>query len=200
MKLLFLALLLINIGVFGSQWVYSPKREGPVSPPPMEGNLRLVNAPMPTTEDGRCYVLGPLTDSAIGETHRQILSSRGYEVTVLTQGRHEPLGYWVYLPAAPTLEAAYTTGRRLAQAGVGDYAVVVGRERANAISLGLYAERAAAERRLAELTGLGFSPALERRYSPQAGVMLQVRIEDGSPPDIGTEHRWLASDCQALHY
>jgi hypothetical protein len=107
------------------------------------------------------------------------------------------LGYWVYLPPAASLEDAQEVGRRLAGKGVTDYVFVVGIEKANAISLGLYPDQETAQLRVAHLQTLGFEPKLERRYSRTAAVTIILQTEAEEPPPVSLTERWQSIVCKA---
>ena len=72
-------------------------------------------------------------------------------------------GFWVFLAAMKTREDALGVARRLSAKGVRDYYVVTAGEQLNTISLGLFREQANAERRKAEIAGMGFEPQLIQR-------------------------------------
>lgn len=62
----------------------------------------------------------------------------------------------VYLPRLPTLDAAQAMATRIGAAGFSDYLVMRDGDEANAIALGSYGTRDAAQRRVASLHAAGF--------------------------------------------
>lgn len=193
MKLLFAALLVANLIVLIAQVVLRDQGDPVAAAMVAEGNLRLLSE---REAAGGCYQLGPFADEVAALRQRRALQEQGYAVALIEHEALEPLGYWVYVPPAASLEAAQVTARRLAGRGIADYVFVVGAEKANAISLGLYSEQAEAETRVAQLQALGFSVQMERRFSRQLRPMLQLRLEEGDPPTAGGL-RWQPADCQA---
>ena len=96
----------------------------------------------------------------------------GLEAAVARAQAQQVTGYWVYLPPFPDRDAAREAVRRLAEAGVRDVQVLGGR-RANAVSLGLFRNRALAERRREQAAALGYEPVIE----PRARVVERWRVE-----------------------
>jgi len=71
-------------------------------------------------------------------------------------------GWRVYLPPQPSLAAADTMAGRIAEAGFSDYLVMREGAEANAIALGRYSTREAAQRRIAALQAGGFAARCAR--------------------------------------
>jgi hypothetical protein len=72
-------------------------------------------------------------------------------------------GFWVFLPAQGTREAALAAARELSAQGLRDYYVVTAGDQENTISLGLFRDRGNAETRRREVEALGFTPELQER-------------------------------------
>ncbi|HPA00759.1 MAG TPA: SPOR domain-containing protein [Chiayiivirga sp.] len=72
-------------------------------------------------------------------------------------------GYWVYLPAQGSRDAALATARTLSSKGLRDYYVVTAGERENTISLGLFREEGNARQRHEQVRALGFDAQLQPR-------------------------------------
>jgi SPOR domain len=72
-------------------------------------------------------------------------------------------GWWVYLPAFNSRNAALGAARDLSAKGIRDYYVVTAGDQENTISLGLFRDGANAIRRRDELTALGFDAQLDER-------------------------------------
>lgn len=205
MKLLVLILLLANAAMFA--W-YSLDRPAPAldaERPAPAHQLRLLSelqeqpsvAGRAAAKPGarQCYAAGPMRERAAASLE-QSLRAQGLSVHLDRQEQLEPLGYWVYLPPADSLEEAQAMGLRLADKGVTDYVFVVGAEKANAISLGLYPDQPAAEIRAAQLQSLGFEPRMEKRFSRTAMGRLVVVLDQGEPPRSGVPGGWRPVDCQ----
>ena len=200
MKLLFVFLLIANLVAFAAQFALEPAVP-PTASVGQEGNLRLLSERSASAGGANagasCFTLGPFSDLRLARYYEQELRHRGYQASVSEREIQEPLGYWVYLPPAATLQAAQASIKRLTERGITDFALVAGTENANAISLGLYAEQANAQARVRQLEQLGIASSLERRYAPQLRAELWLELARGEPPELGARHRWTVTDCQA---
>lgn len=84
-------------------------------------------------------------------------------LTASESGGAENAKAWVYIPPLTTPVEARNKAQQIAEMGVDDYFVVNdGKRWQNAISLGVYSTREAAERRLAELRAKGVRSAVIR--------------------------------------
>jgi len=110
-------------------------------------------------------------------------SAAGLQAAVAREAERRVTGYWVYLPPFPDREAAREAVRRLAEGGVHDVQVLGGR-RANAVSLGLFRNRALAERRRAQAAALGYEPVIEPRVR-QAADRWWVELRGAAGPLAG---------------
>lgn len=87
----------------------------------------------------------------------------GLAITAIEKGGTEGAKVWVYIPTQDTLDIARSKAQEIIDLGVEDYFVVNnGGKWQNAISLGVYSTREAAERRLAELKEKGVRSAIVR--------------------------------------
>lgn len=139
---------------------------GPVSAP----QQRVVQAPMETplaSAPGQCRVVGPYAERRDARAAAAHIVAQGMAASV-TEASVVERRYWVYLPPFVSRSAAFEGERELRAKGIEDLQVLAGDDKENGISLGLYRERSAAERRLRQLRGLGYAPemtALERSRS-----------------------------------
>lgn len=88
-------------------------------------------------------------------------------------------GYWVYLPAQGTRDAALATARELSGKGLRDYYVVAAGERENTISLGLFRELGNAEQRHAQVRAMGFDAQLQPRSDEIPHYWIDLAVEVG---------------------
>ena len=111
-----------------------------------------------------CFSLGPFFE----EDQIKILESKllkgGFNPTRKSITDNEPKSYWVYIPAASTMEEAKTTSKHLKAANVKDYFIIRTGKNARAISLGLYNGYNRAKLRKSNLTKLGFEAKVKTRY------------------------------------
>ena len=88
-------------------------------------------------------------------------------------------GYWVYLPAQGTRDAALAAARELSGKGLRDYYVVTAGERENTISLGLFRELTNAQQRHAQLRAMGFDAQLQPRSDEIPHYWIDLAVEAG---------------------
>ena len=129
-----------------------------------------VVAPAPSVPVAICHTVGPFTSRADADRATAQLQGWGASVERRTSDVQEQVGYWVYLPAMPAQQARETETQLKAQ-GVTDY--FVGKQ--NYISLGLFSDKAIAERRRVDIEKLGYEPKLEPRFKTRTGYWLDVQ-------------------------
>ncbi len=175
LRVLFLLLLALNIGGIG--WMlFSPSEAAgslPASDPDVPALVLLserdaAGAPLPgqgvaASSTDVCATIGPFPTqsdmrAALVELTPQVRRIQ-YRNAKATQSR----GYWVFLAALQSREEALGVARALSAKGVRDYYVVTAGDQQNTVSLGLFREQANAERRRAEIAGMGFRPELIQR-------------------------------------
>lgn len=210
-RILFLLLLAANIGMAAWLWLAPPvatplpavdpgvaplvllSEKEPVAPEALAAEM----AAAPEAADGadqRCVSLGPFpTQSDLRRAMAALtpaVERIQFRETLLSQSR----GYNVFLPAPATREESLAVARQLSARGVRDYYVVTAGQQQNTISLGLFRERANAERRRAEIGALGFAPAIAERseqlpvywldYAIGASIEFDWRRYAGDLPEI----------------
>lgn len=133
----------------------------------------------------RCVTIGPFM--AMSEARRaiELLTPLVDRVATRVETDRRSRGWSVFLPAPVSREAALGIARTLQQRGVRDYYVVTAGPQQNTISLGLFSARSNAERRLAEVTELGFSAAITERIDEREAVWLDLT----PPPNRGVPWR-----------
>jgi len=125
-----------------------------------------------------CYSLGTLQDRLHVERVLGELAAVGLGARVRTDERRGDLsGYWVLLPAQPSLEAAQARIEELQKRGIDSFVVGTGEYR-NAVSLGFFHGRRAAEELEAQIRGLGYDPRLVLRYQQQTQYWIDLGEAD----------------------
>lgn len=123
-----------------------------------------------------CYTLGPLTS----EKSRDTLITRLQDLDVNVESRsleqRETIGYWVFLPPLENRKAALAIAEELAKKGIKDYYVVTDDEYRHAVSLGLFSEKARADRRMAHIRTLGYKPQKIVRYRDRTYYWLDYQL------------------------
>lgn len=207
MRMLFLALLILNLAYFG--WHYYAPPEPPPEParivagiPPLEllkepaEEQQQAAIPESDTDDPVpdeappaperiCYTLGPYKDADKAEAVEQAISEAGYAVSSRSIEQREVSGYWVYLPPQASRKEALALARKLAKKGVKDYYVVPDGENANAVSLGLFSEAPRAERRTQRIAALGYQAQTAVRYRTRTLHWLDYDEWQGEPLPAG---------------
>ncbi len=168
-KFVIYALVLANLGFF--LWHYRPGEGAPVALEPL-GGPRLLRygeaADDPrATPAGQCVALGPISRQALVEEVRRQVKDWGIEAGSHMTRDSSRRGYWVFLPPAPSRQAARDTVEALKAAGVKDYFVVVTGGQKNAISLGVFSRAELARRRLKSMKKKGFPAKIDRVPLPR---------------------------------
>jgi len=194
-RVLVILLLAMNIGV-AVWWAlkpdYEPRRFAPTEPAvaglellseiETRGSVaELAEAPQPMapSDDAVCQRIGPfLTQAdlrrAIGALTPAVQRIQFRETRTLARR-----GYWVYMPAQASREAALATARELAARGLRDYYVVTAGDRQNTISLGLFRELANARQRQSDVQSMGFSAELGERTEDVPQYWIDLAAEAG---------------------
>ncbi|MFO1493455.1 MAG: SPOR domain-containing protein [Lysobacterales bacterium] len=131
-----------------------------------------------------CQSLGPFETETDMRRALELLTPQTARIQFQESSVDMPRGYWVYLPAYNDRDAALKSARQLNAAGVRDYYVVTAGDHENTVSLGLFRERANAQRRQAQIAALGFPARLEERTEVQRRYWVDYEIS-GSAPDLG---------------
>lgn len=178
-RVLLLFLLATNIGVAAWWWLRPPPqalRHSPIEPgvPTLEllgdrgeGEAAAPQTPqlaLPTPRQTlRCQRIGPFLTQ--GDLRRAVgaLTPIVQRIQFRETRAVARRGYWVYLPAQGSREAALATARELSARGLQDYYVVTAGDRENTLSLGLFREQSNARQRLADVQALGFNAEMSER-------------------------------------
>lgn len=173
-RLLFLLLIAFNIGV--AAWLAfgrAPAPPLPAATDPGVPELKLLSerasapaaAPISRAAlaSDRCESIGPFPTQADMRAAMQTLMQHVPRIQYREEQTHQSRGFWVYLPALPTRDAALATARALSAKNVRDYYVVTAGDQQNTISLGLFHDRGNADKRRAEIAALGFNAQVNER-------------------------------------
>jgi cell division septation protein DedD len=136
-----------------------------------------------------CYTLGTLPDRLLVERVLGELRGSGLDATVRSEERRGDLsGYWVLLPQQPSLDEAQALIAELQQGGIDSFVVGTGEFR-NAISLGFFHGRGAAEALEAGIRERGYEPRLVTRYRQETQYWLDL---DEAGSERFDDARWQA--------
>lgn len=188
MRWLFIALLLLNLGLFA--WFFDTREETPAMPAqPGPGTLTLVGEST-SAMGGSCYQSEPLVEE---EEAAMLAESYGGQARVVAAEERRSVGYWVFLSPRSSFNAARRELARLRQAGVTDVGLVSESGMANAISLGVYNSEELAQRRHLALSDLGFQARMEQRF--RARTYYRVLLTASTIPG-DKRVNWEQTDCQ----
>ena len=134
---------------------------------------QLASASNGTSASSRCYRLGPFTEQDDAERALGGAKSYAEQMQVKQDTIRETRGYWVYLAAETDRENALKTARQLSAANIRDYYVVTAGENENAISLGMFKDAINADKRIAQIAGLGFFPKRAERFDEQPRFFIE---------------------------
>lgn len=198
-----LFLLLFALNVAAAMWVWlapRPAASAPATTDPGVAVLTLLGeslakldsdaaelavAPERTlpVSDMACIEIGPFqTQSSLRQAQESLVAA-GRPLTSREAIERRFRGFWVFLPATTSREAALTTARELAAAGIRDYYVVTAGDQENTISLGLFRDRANAERRQREMQARGYPANLLERTEEQRMYWLALAQADTPEAD-----------------
>ncbi|MEO7068348.1 MAG: SPOR domain-containing protein [Rhodanobacter sp.] len=204
LRLLFVALITLNIA-FGA-WLWLGQPYAPTSAPtdPGVAELRLLselpepastststlaNAPTatpaleapaaPRVLSHSCLTLGPFDTEQDLRNARRALSAQATRMRSRQEQTSESSGWWVYLPPANSRAQALEQAQRLAERHIEDYFVVSSGEQPNAISLGLFKDPANARKRRDEVVAAGFPARLTERTETVPEYWLDLVVADG---------------------
>lgn len=130
-----------------------------------------------------CGALGPFEDQTALKRGIDLLTPQVTRIQYQESSSVTTRGYWVYLPALDSRDAALKSARQLNAAGVRDYYVVTAGDHENTVSLGLFRDRDNAARRQSQIAALGFPARLEERTEVERAWWIEFERESAEPPD-----------------
>lgn len=165
MRVLFLALVLVNLVFFFWQytWEGNGGDEMPVVQlPPPDGTppLELLSkakhhaaAASPAVQSKACFVVGPFADQGAAETAAASFRDKGLDA-LYDQRETQSTRYWLHTSPYPSRRKALDKIADLKKHGIEDVAVMETGQWQNSISLGFYHNRSSADQRREELQAL----------------------------------------------
>jgi hypothetical protein len=130
----------------------------------------------PKSTEMVCFTLGPFTTVRSASQAARNISALGITVKRRQEIQREPRGYWVYLPSFKSYELAKQQVRTLQGKGFKDLFIMGKGEHQNAVSLGLFNTRDAAEERYNQVKGLGLKVEMETQYRENKQVWLDMAV------------------------
>ena len=195
-RVVFLLLLAANLG-FGAWLALAPPVAVAQLPPTDAGVAPLVllnerddavadaaevtAPPMPLAaiKDLRCTTLGPFPTQSDLRRAMTVLTPLTERLQFRESRTLRSRGWWVYLPAFASREAALAAARQLSSKGVRDYYVVTAGDQENTISLGLFRDGENAVRRRDEIKAFGLDVQLNERTEDTPEYWLDYAVLSG---------------------
>lgn len=129
-----------------------------------------------------CYTFGPIFSGKIAQDVDAYLKGKALRVVMRHETKKSVSAYWVYLKSYRTTREATFVAAMLKKDSVKQYFIVHAGQYKNAISLGLYKNKADATRRFNKIHALGYSPHMMVQYSNQ--LLYWVDYEKAKPNAI----------------
>lgn len=127
-----------------------------------------------------CYQIGSITSLDERDEIVARLASIDLLAVEHEQKEQQVVGYWVLIPQQETRDQAIEMVKRLEQAGISDVRRFVKGEFKNAISLGLFKNKAFADGRTQHLIELGFETEIRPRIKDVVSYTLSIKVEDSA--------------------
>lgn len=193
-------LIVLNGLLFGLKAIESPPPPA-VTVAPVEPGQNSIQLVRETWSGGsetatRCFTLGPLPTLVQQQRAEDRLRPFASEIRIRRTEADRDRGWWVFLVAGDRA-AALELAQDLARRGIDDYFVVADEHLPEAVSLGLFEDRANARQRLAEIRAMGLDAQLSVRREDVPQFWLDYSIE----PDQRSPWRFIVrSSPGAKHF
>lgn len=162
--------------------VAAQRSNGGGSVPEESSPEEVIDAPRanrPNISVAICYALGPFEASPQAKPIADKLQDLGALTYIRKKKKRVASGYWVYIPQFDSWKEARKRVMELESQGMTDI-FIMGRGRMkNAVSLGMFKNKAAADSRIEKLNKTGISPKVEVQYSLSEEFWIDIDIEHG---------------------
>ena len=190
MKRWIAGLVFANVAVYAYLHLVAPPPPPP-APAPAPHPLRLAGEPVAAAATPACRSIGPLHDADVAQLVADWLKGAKRTATERTVEAAAPPSYWV-ITTRKSAALALRLVQQLRAAGVSDVEAVPpdvpdGETR---VSLGVYTERARAERRILDLKGFSLAPTIVEQ--PRRAMQWWLDVEpaaDGAQVDVAALQR-----------
>ncbi len=123
-----------------------------------------------------CFTLGPFKKTVTANHADEAITVLGVTVKQRQVSQRRPRGYWVYLPAFKTYDAARKQVNALQKKGLKDLFIMGKGQHKNAVSLGLFKREGAADERFLLVKKMGLSVKKETQYRVRKLVWLDMTV------------------------
>ena len=205
MRIFFIFLFVLNALFFAWQYYQPAKSEAPIKALPaslktvqligetavqaeLNKTRTAVGAPALKVSSGdtlieenlSCFTLGPFKDEKVVSQIKSQLAEHFKQLTIRKIEESERHRYWIFIPPLPSRSDAIATSKLLAKQKIKDYYIVRSGNNNNSISLGHFKEKSHADRRVKQLTRLGFNPQMEVIYRSYNLYWLDYEMADNN--------------------
>lgn len=126
--------------------------------------------------EAACFTLGPLGQLAQTGRAEKAISALGLNFNRRQESHRTPKGYWVYLPASVSYRSAQRKVKEMQKKGLKDLFIMGKGSHKNAISLGLFKSKGAADERFQRVRSMGLKAILETQYRVTKQVWLDISV------------------------
>ena len=134
------------------------------------------------TQGSYCYRAGEFTESARASQANEWFSARGAQASIQQVNGQRLIGHRVFVPPFENAQLADAQIAELKTKGIIDVMRINTPPEVNAISLGVYTAKQAAERRVEQMRNLGVEASIQPRYRDTIAWLLSV-VSVGKPID-----------------
>ena len=138
------------------------------------------------SKEAACFTLGPFTSASTASRTAQSISALGVLVERRQETQRSPKGYWVYLPASASYQAAKRKVVELQKKGLTDLFIMGKGGHKNAISLGLFKSKDVAEDRFQQIKNLGLKAVFETQYRLSQQAWLDMTVSGDQTATVAT--------------
>jgi hypothetical protein len=141
-------------------------------------------APTAVAAAARCTSVGPFRELSQAATAAAALRNAGHQPVQRVGEGEVWIGYWVYIPAIATEQAANEVLEKVRAAGIADSYVIPNSDSGNLVSLGVFSEISGVSRRREQVRALGFDPQVVDRTRRATVYWVDVTVADGQTLDF----------------
>lgn len=146
-------------------------KQEPVAPAAEEPAPR-----QPKSAETVCFTIGPFSQAAQASRAAEAISALGADVNRRQEAHRTPKGYWVYLPSSVSYRSAKRKVKEMQKKGLKDLFIMGKGSHKNAISLGLFRNKSAAEKRFQKVKAMGLKAVMEAQYHVTKQAWLDISL------------------------
>jgi hypothetical protein len=146
-----------------------------------------LSAPTPRADSsGRCVSVGPFNDLSQSARAAALLRERGFDPRQRAEEGETWEGFWVYVGGLNSAADEAKVIKALERAGIEDAQAMPESEAGRRVSVGLFTEKARAEKRAQAVKRLGYNPEIVERTQPASVYWVDL--------DVGSNERTVPTE------